>query len=295
MNSEQRKGKLTASFLGLPSQPPAEVKTTAGVQDIQIVPSFNPRSLLGDEAFTDAALDGLVASIQKHGVLQPLLVRRQADTLFLIAGERRLHAARLAGLKEVPIRVFDIEISAARVLAIIENAQREEVDVVSETLLGFQLLQEHTGLSESDLLTHLQALRKGRTEDVHGLEQLLRSTYGTGVSLWSQRRAAVLRMTNEEREAIRRRDTEVAVCAELVKIKDHGERLKWLHRAISEQLSAPQLRQLLASAVAPAVSVTLKARVIALRRALGKIESLEGQKAHQAHVLLERLERLLND
>lgn len=295
MNSEQRKGKLTASFLGLPSQTPVEVKTMADVQDIQIVPGFNPRRLLGDEAFTDTALEGLVASIRKHGVLQPLLVRRQADTLFLIAGERRLHAARLAGMKEVPVRVFDIEISAARVLAIIENAQREEVDVVSETLLGFQLLQEHTGLSETDLLTHLQALRKGRTEDLHGIEQLLRSTYGTGVSLWSQRRAAVLRMTNEEREAIRQRDTEVAVCAELVKIKDQGERQGWLRRAISERLSAPQLRQLLISAAVPAAPITLKARVVALRRGLGKIELLEGQKAQQAHVLLERLERLLND
>ncbi|ULH16951.1 ParB/RepB/Spo0J family partition protein (plasmid) [Deinococcus sp. KNUC1210] len=238
-------------------------------------------------------MEGLTASIKEHGVLQPLLVRRNGTQLLLIAGERRLRAARLANLSEVPVRVFDIAEAAARVLAIIENAQREDVDVISETLLGFELLQEHTGLAEPELLTYLQAVRKGRTEDTHQAEALLRSTYGTGISVWSQRRAAVLRMTPAERQAIRQRQTDVAVCAELVKIKDPGARAAWLQRVIQEQLSAPQLRALLQQPTSSGTNPDLHEQVSTLRRHLGKLERLQGAQAKQAQTLIARLQALI--
>ena len=68
----------------------------------------NPR-----RSFTEAGLDDLTASVRRHGVLQPLLVRQNGDGYVLIAGARRLRAAKLAGCTTVPARVLELDDAAA--------------------------------------------------------------------------------------------------------------------------------------------------------------------------------------
>ena len=92
-----------------------------------------PRSTLGD-------LSELMASIQRHGVLEPLLVRRRADGLYqLVAGERRFHAAMQAGLSEVPCIEVAVSDEQALEIALVENLQRQDLSAFEEAE-GFHTL-----------------------------------------------------------------------------------------------------------------------------------------------------------
>lgn len=101
-------------------------------------------------------LDELRASIRQHGVLQPLVVTPAEDGsgFFLIAGERRLQASRLAGLTEVPvvIRLADERLSLE--LALVENLQREDLDPL-EAAEGYRQLVEDFGLSHEEVATRV--------------------------------------------------------------------------------------------------------------------------------------------
>ena len=82
--------------------------------------------------FDPEALEALSRTIREKGVLQPLLVRAHGDEYELIAGERRLRAARLAGLAEVPVLVREAEPSDSLEISILENIQREDLNPIEE-------------------------------------------------------------------------------------------------------------------------------------------------------------------
>jgi ParB family chromosome partitioning protein len=92
--------------------------------------------------FDDAALEELAQSIRANGIIQPLVVRKGPNGYQLIAGERRLRAARLAGLKQVPIVIRKSSDREALELALIENIQRQNLNCIDEALAYFQLLQD---------------------------------------------------------------------------------------------------------------------------------------------------------
>jgi ParB family chromosome partitioning protein len=99
-------------------------------------------------SFDEEQLGELAASIAVHGILQPIIVRALADGGYqLIAGERRLRAARLAGLETVPAVVRDTEPGETSLeLALIENIQREDLNAI-ETALAYRELTERFGLT----------------------------------------------------------------------------------------------------------------------------------------------------
>lgn len=100
--------------------------------------------------FDEAALSELAKSIEKNGVLQPLLVRPLADGSYqLIAGERRWRASRMAGLKEVPVNIREMTDEEADVFALIENLQREDLNPVEEAQ-GLRSLIETYGLTQEE-------------------------------------------------------------------------------------------------------------------------------------------------
>ena len=108
------------------------------IDDVQADPN-QPR-----QRFDDEKLDELVASIKEKGILQPIVVRRASDGkpgYIVVAGERRLRAARKAGLSELPVLVKDVASSEALELALIENLQREDLNPI-ETARAFSRLVE---------------------------------------------------------------------------------------------------------------------------------------------------------
>ncbi|MCX7007700.1 MAG: ParB/RepB/Spo0J family partition protein [Kiritimatiellaeota bacterium] len=100
--------------------------------------------------FTAEAIEELAQSIREKGVLQPLTVRRTGDTFELIAGERRWRAAQAAGLKEIPVRVVAAGDQQALEMALIENLQREDLNIIEEAE-GYRQLAETFSLTQEQI------------------------------------------------------------------------------------------------------------------------------------------------
>ena len=109
--------------------------------------------------FEEDALDDLAASIAEYGVLQPLLVARSDnDEYVLIAGERRLRASKLAGLKDVPVIVSSYTKQQSAEIALIENLQREDLHFLEEAE-GYEKL-----MTQFNLTQEAMALRVGKKQ-----------------------------------------------------------------------------------------------------------------------------------
>jgi ParB family transcriptional regulator, chromosome partitioning protein len=120
------------------------------------VESIVPGPMQPRTHFDEGALEGLADSIRAHGIVQPLLVRRQGDVYELIAGERRWRAARLAGLSKVPVVVKEVPDQDLLEIALIENIQRENLNPIEEAH-AYKRLIENVGLTQEAL-----AARVGR-------------------------------------------------------------------------------------------------------------------------------------
>jgi ParB family chromosome partitioning protein len=154
------------------------------VQSDQIKPNpFQPR-----EDFAEQGIQELAQSIKEKGVIQPLLVRRKGDYFELIAGERRLRAANLLGIKELPIIVKDVQDQDSLELALIENVQRQGLNPIEQAhayrylIDKFQVTQEKISavlgkarVSITNILRLLSLpqeiqgeIKKGRISFAHG-------------------------------------------------------------------------------------------------------------------------------
>lgn len=117
----------------------------------QIMPNrYQPRT-----EFLEADLSQLADSIKQHGVLQPVVVRRKGDGSFeLIAGERRLRAAKLAGLRQVPAIIRNTSDEQALVLALLENLQREDLNPM-EAARAYHRMVKEFGLTQEGIAQQL--------------------------------------------------------------------------------------------------------------------------------------------
>lgn len=119
--------------------------------------------------FSTDELSGLAESIQENGLLQPVTVRKEEGQYYLIAGERRLRAAKLAGLKEIPAILSDYSQQDSAVLALLENIQRanlnifEQANAIANLLRKWDIKQEEAakrlGMSQSYLANKLRLLK----------------------------------------------------------------------------------------------------------------------------------------
>lgn len=119
-----------------------EEKNQEQINAIQMIPidKINKNPYQPRKTFNKEALKGLALSIKENGVIQPLLIKKESNKYCLIAGERRLRASQLAGLKEVPCIIKDIDNLNSAALAIIENIQREDLSQLEEGLAYKKLL-----------------------------------------------------------------------------------------------------------------------------------------------------------
>jgi ParB family chromosome partitioning protein len=111
-----------------------------------ILPNPNqPRNIFDPEG-----LKALAGTIKDRGILQPLIVRRKGEGYELIAGERRLRAAKIAGLEKVPIIIYEAEARDSLEISLLENLQRENLNPIEEAR-AYKTLLEHTGLTQEEL------------------------------------------------------------------------------------------------------------------------------------------------
>ncbi len=146
--------------------PDAEDATVCRLAIGQI--AFNPyqprKQFDGDE------LASLTASVKNHGILQPLVVRQVADGYQLIAGERRLRAAKEAGLAEVPVHVVTFDDQQVCEAALVENIQRSDLNPI-EKATGFKEYMDRFGLTQDKIGSRL-GLDRSTVSNLLGLLHL---------------------------------------------------------------------------------------------------------------------------
>ena len=126
--------------------------------------SAQPRKYFDDEALAE-----LADSIAEHGIIQPITVRKLSSGYYqIIAGERRWRAARLAGLKEIPVVVMEADDRKAAELAMIENLQREDLNPMEEAA-GYQSLMENYHMTQEEAA---QRVGKSRSAVANALRLL---------------------------------------------------------------------------------------------------------------------------
>ena len=110
---------------------------------------LTPNPVQPRKRFDDESLEELSGSIKSYGILNPLTVRLRCGKYELVAGERRLRAAKLAGLEKVPCILIDVNMEDASLIALVENLQRRDLDFIEEAL-GISQLIRMFGMSQEE-------------------------------------------------------------------------------------------------------------------------------------------------
>ena len=178
------------------------------------------------KTFDRDELVSLAQSIRENGLLQPVTVRRDTDGAYLlVAGERRLRAAKLAGLKEIPALLTDCDRENSAVLALLENLQRQDLNVFEEAHALLGLLREWS-------ITQEEAARR------LGMSQ---STLANKLRL--------LKLTPEEQEVILEYHLTERHARALLKVEDVIRRRQVLETVVKRGLNVAQTEALIAGGV----------------------------------------------
>ncbi|WP_242596739.1 MULTISPECIES: ParB/RepB/Spo0J family partition protein [Thermus] len=200
-----------------------------------LVPSPQPRKRFEN-------LEALAESIREKGVLQPLLVRPLGDGRYaIVAGERRYRAARMAGLSEVPVRVVELSEKEARLLALVENLQREDLNPYEETVGVLALLSEDLGKPVEEvvgLLHRMQNEKRGKaTQNVLGspearrVEEVFKALGRMTWESFVQARLPLLSLPEDLKAALEEGAIPYTAALELKKVKDEASRKVLLEEA----------------------------------------------------------------
>ena len=153
-------GKGLNALLDTPISSTAEQTTSLPLTKLEPNP-LQPRKLFDEEE-----LQTLADSISQHGILQPIAVRKADNGFYqIIAGERRWRAARLAGLRDVPVVVVEADDATTMELALIENLQRQDLNPMEEAM-GYKQLMEDHGLTQEQVA---QKVSKSRSAVANAL------------------------------------------------------------------------------------------------------------------------------
>lgn len=189
------------------------------VQFGQIKPNpFQPR-----EDFDQKNIEELAQSIKEKGVIQPLLCRRKGDNYELIAGERRLRASNMLGLKEIPIIVRDVSDQDSLELALIENIQREGLNPIEEAH-AYQHLMDKFKVTQEKIS---EVLGKARTTIANTLR--------------------LLKLPHEVQQELKKGRISFAHGRTLLEIEDTNQQRRWAQEIIIKGLSVRELENLIKS------------------------------------------------
>jgi ParB family transcriptional regulator, chromosome partitioning protein len=236
-----------------------DVVASAAVTDLPLaVISVNPYQ--PRRAFKGAALQELADSIKTKGVIQPVIVRRLGDgQLELIAGERRLRAAKLAGVNTIPAVIRSATDAESMEVALIENLQREDLNPL-EAATAYQRLLKEFKLTQEDL-----ALRIGKE----------RSSIANTVRLLS--------LPHEVRGWIEEEQLSLGHAKVLLGLSDPNEQIRLGRQAVKKRLSVRDLERLLQKAPRSGARVSRRKGPLnvmedqLIRRLATKVRVIEGK------------------
>ena len=298
---------------GQGERPPA---TFIPVAAIEVVPGHNPRGQVSGrpaaaaayDPFSAQALSTLMESLQSRGLLQPILVVKhptRRDHFLLVAGERRLQAYQLLNVQtpgqfaKIAAVIHPGTFDDALELAITENGQREDPDLVDETWAVFTVLAQLTGRPRDEVPAYLRQLRNGTASDEFGVEAKLRSLLGNraaSLSTWAQRRSKMLLLRPAEVDAVGARQIPITTALHLTLLSDAAlttARQALLVEAVNRGWSASEVEVRVQGLLKPAEAAPSTLRQ--LRQRLPELGRLQGVRARKAEKLMRQLLALLDD
>lgn len=194
-----------------------QVNRVIEVKVEQIVPNpYQPRN-----SIENGDISSLAESIAQNGILQPLTVRRYGDKYELIAGERRLRAAKQCEMDVVPCIVYDISQRESAILALVENIQREDLSFFDEAM-AIEKLIKYYGMTQEDA-----AAKLGKAQ----------STIANKLRL--------LRLTDAERQLIVKNELTERHARALLKLGSAEDRLNILERVVHNKLNVERTEALI--------------------------------------------------
>lgn len=210
-------GKGLTALIGERAFKPEENIVYLDLKEIKSSP-FQPR-----RDFDPQSLEELVASIKEKGLIQPILVRRQRDGFELIAGERRLKAAKLLHLNKIPSIIREAKDEESLELSLIENLQREDLNPIDEAI-AFRYLMEKFNLSQERIA---EVIGKARVTVANTLR--------------------LLNLPKEIQEEIRRGKISASHAKVLLEVPDEERQKELARRVISNFLSVRELESIVRS------------------------------------------------
>jgi ParB family chromosome partitioning protein len=277
-----------------------ESSTFVLLEDLRL-PQWQPRRY-----FDEVAMQELVASVEQHGILQPLLVRPLAgDGYEIVAGERRFRAAEKARLRDVPVIVRSMSDAEALQYALLENLQRQDLNPVEETEGILQLLALHLDKPTFEVTSILyrmnnQAVKKGNhnivitpeVEVVQGVfERLGRMTWET----FTRNRLPLLKLPEEVLEALQTGRLEYTKAKALAQVKDEASRQALLEDAIAHSLSLSEIRERVKALNPPLEPPPFASRIETISKLVKKHQVWDDpKKRKKLESLLAKIEELIS-
>jgi len=277
-----------------------ESSTFVLLEDLRL-PQWQPRRY-----FDEAAMQELVASVEQHGILQPLLVRPLAgDGYEIVAGERRFRAAEKVRLRDVPVIVRSMSDAEALQYALLENLQRENLNPIEETEGILRLLALHLDKPTSSVTSVLyrmnnEVVKKGNhsvvitkeVEIVQGVfERLGRMTWET----FTRNRLPLLKLPQEVLEALQRGRIEYTKAKALAQVKDEASRLALLEDAIAQSLSLSEIRERVKAVQPTTEPPPLASRIETISKLVKKHHVWDDpKKRRKLETLLAKIEELIS-
>ena len=235
------------------TETPKQLNATLSIAQIKLPPS-QPRRY-----FDSQKLDELSRSITKLGIIEPLLVRPLVDNEYeLVAGERRLRAAQLAGLTEVPVFIREMDDNVTTQVRLVENLQREDLNPIEETEGILELLVLHLDLTWDETVSYLTKMRNvcDRYDEESELRHNVMSQPQTqiiedlfswlGKMNWQsfvKNRLPLLNLPDDLLSVLRSGQLEYTKAQAISKIKSETERVMLLNDTIHNNLSLAQINQ----------------------------------------------------
>ncbi len=243
-------------------------KNELPISEIEL-PNSQPRRYFDPEK-----LESLAKSIKEHGILEPLLVRPKEDGKYeLVAGERRLKAAQLAGFSQVPVIIKGFSDKETIQIRLIENLQREDLNPLEETEGILELLALRLGGTVEEAAKLLQNKEKEQRDNpshndvgsekkekknegdkvdteeeeaqkqIETIEEVFATTSRMSWKSFVKNRLPLLKLPEDLLEVLREGKIEYTKAKEINKLKDDETRKKLLEEAIKDNLSLEQIRQ----------------------------------------------------
>ena len=296
---------------------PLELPKMRGVEDLLSMDVESPTATVNIDKirlpaqqprryFDPEKLNQLVQSVKEHGILQPLLVRAVNGEYELVAGERRLRAAKEAGLTEVPIITKELSDLQTLQIALLENLQREDLNPVEETEGILELLSIELDVNSGEVISILNQVANAKkrglelTENVSRQLEIIESVL-SGVGRFSAEsfrtsRLPLLNLPDDVLEILRQGKIEYTKARAIAKLKDDGERRELLDKVLNENLSLSEIKQLIKELTPGKITVkeTLNAKYSELGKRLKNAQVWEdAKKTKKLEKLLSDLEQLL--